>query len=141
MNDSRPDETAINWLLREAERLHEAALDPARWPEVVRAARIRAEIQRARGLSAEQASWLESIVDSATRTCAELARLEMTRTLARSLGDTLPVGIVVVDERGRVVSTNLEARRLLATTGPPSGKGAERLDPKIAALVSRVLSA
>jgi DNA-binding CsgD family transcriptional regulator len=100
-------------LLREAERLHEAALDPARWPDVVRAAQQRmAWSRRAGELSPDQATWLQSMIDNATRVCAEAARLEMARAAVASARDALPLGILVLDGQRRVLRANPAAERL-----------------------------
>jgi DNA-binding CsgD family transcriptional regulator len=118
MRTSEPPEDdahpIVTKLLATAAELHQAALDPARWPEVIRAARLRLALDRATdALSPEHAAWLESIMESATRVCAEVARLELARTITGSAADMLPVGLALLDARGRVLRANPEATRLL----------------------------
>jgi DNA-binding CsgD family transcriptional regulator len=120
-------------LLEEAARLHEAVLDRTRWPETVRAVHRRLSSWRAKGaLSPEQASWLESMIDCATRRRAEIDRLELIRAAAALASDSVALGIVVVDTDGRVLRANPEAERLLGPIGDtsisrgiPGGEGAD----------------
>lgn len=109
------DPKAVPRLLEDAASLHEAALDPVRWPAVVRAAHMTLESSRRSGeFSEEQATWLGTVVESAARLAAEVARLELAREAATLAVDAVEVGIVAVGAHGEVVRMNRRAEGLLS---------------------------
>lgn len=70
--------------------------------------------RRSGDLPADQAAWLDAVIDSATQLSAEVARLELARAGARTAMDAITTGIVVLDGYGRVLRANARAERLLA---------------------------
>lgn len=101
-------------LLSLAQQLHEAALDPDRWPDVLRAVRHRIlSWQRTGVWSSDHDEWLESIVQNASRTCAEVARLTAARAAAGSVRDAVAVAIVILDAKHHVLHANPAAERLV----------------------------
>jgi DNA-binding CsgD family transcriptional regulator/PAS domain-containing protein len=120
----RPDgpSPALAHLLDETARLHDAALDPVRWPDVVRAATHRLGQARESGLlSPGQIAWMKSIIDSAARICAEVARLELLRDTASLALDSLALGVIVLDGRGVILRANPAGARLFASLQDSSG--------------------
>lgn len=108
----------VDALLQQAASLHEAALDPHRWEQVVSVAKEWLATGRNSGtLSPEQLDWLDAIVANATRICAEAVRLANAGAMAGSAIDTIGMGILVLDSRGGIVSANRPAKRLLESAG------------------------